>query len=136
MLNVYRVFMIVVMVSFSCACKAKISDKDKIDNMILDSTIAIADKEFDVAVSILEELSLKESEMTVSQKMNILYGLLELSYITKKTEQADLYGHKLIKLFGDNSDYSEMKTRLLFRLCESEDWSSNRKLFDDICIKQ
>jgi|GEM_PF-1425828 len=126
-------FSILLSISFGCASNS--IDQKSIDDLIVMSTQYIRNKNFSGAEIILEKL-IKEEKLTFSQKSNVLYKLLELSHINKNYSESGKYGNQLLFLLSKNEKYFEAKSRLIVRICESEDWSPAQSYFDDICNKR
>ena len=104
-----------------------------IDDALARSTELIVKREFSEGEKILSCLLKENNNLNYRQKVNVLNGLLELSYINRDSKSADIYGHKLLNLLEESPQYDYAKRRLKERLCESEDWASTRTLFQDVC---
>ena len=112
----------------SCSC-----GHDDIDDVLAQATALIVRRNYVEGERILKCLLRENNDLNYRQRVNVLNGLLELSYINRDPESADIYGHKLLRLLDENPQYDYVKRRLKERLCESEDWASTRSLFQDVC---
>jgi hypothetical protein len=104
-----------------------------IDEVIYESHILIVKKDYQQAKVRLEGLLEEGNHLSTSQKLNVLNKLLEISFIQKEYEQANVFGHQLYELVINRDNYKKVKDRLYYRLCKSDNWKSGRHFFSDIC---
>lgn len=120
-------------IHFSCASYASQEKKHEIDDLINQANLAAIKRDYVSANNILLDLLTNKESLSFGQEVNIYHRLLELTFISKDYNKSKEYGHKLYSLIEHNDKYRSLKKRLIFRLCESEDWAAARYTFNDIC---
>ncbi len=125
--------LILIFILFSFPSISEGKQKDDIDEIIYKSTILIVEKQFVKAFSILENLLSNQKEMTLSQRSETLYSLLELSYIIDSPTKAKKYGESLLELIKNKPNYIKLKSRLIERICTEKDWAKFKPQFSKTC---
>ncbi|MGP9802809.1 hypothetical protein [Rheinheimera sp. NSM] len=118
---------------FVLALSSVIGDGGDVDDMIMKARIAVGDKNYPLAENVLQTLLEDENSMTFSQHANVLYSILELSYITKDYGDSVVYAKRLVALLKNKEGYEDVYNRIIHRLCISEDWKATRESFLDTC---
>ena len=108
--------------------------KDQIDDLMLQAFKLMVKKDFKTSHNSYLKLLAHEESMSLSQRTEIYYSLLELSYILDSEDEARKYGIKLISLIKDEADYDKIYERLKYRICSSQDWAKFQSLFSEYCV--
>jgi len=136
MLNLIKLSTTILLVIFSFSCSSLAQEKEDIEELIYESHLLIVKKEYNEANVRLQKLLTIQGELSSSQKLNVLNKLLEISFIQKKHEDSNIYGHQLFDLMKDTPKYEEARKRLYNRVCVSDDWQGARTFFTDICLSE
>lgn len=103
------------------------------DDMLVHAFQLKTNKNFEESLKAYEKIISLQDTLSFSQKVNAIYGALELTYVLKKETKATEYGHNLILLTSQDTKYQKVKDRLMYRLCKSEDWDFYRYNFKKVC---
>lgn len=129
----YKKLVLQFLLLFSCGSYSWQDKEHEIDDLINKSTLATLRKDYCGANNILINILASKNNFTLGQEVNIYYKLLELTFLNKDYGKSKEYGYKLHNLIKNNDKYSSLNKRLIYRLCESEDWAIARESFNDIC---
>jgi hypothetical protein len=108
--------------------------KDEIDNLMVQAHDKLRTKDFISSRDSYIALLAFGTDMNFSQKANVYYSLLELSYILDDKDAAKKYGVKLLNHTSNNHDYTKVHERIKKRICSSKDWAKFQFMFAKHCV--
>jgi len=112
---------------------ANAATKDEIDDLMYKAFEFKVKKDFTASYNIYSTILNHKDDMTLSQRFNTDYSLLELTYILERNDDAKIYGIKLLALIKNEPDYVKNYKRIKYRICSSDDWAKFKYMFTDVC---